>query len=129
MGPFSEPSELTVGSAGASAYGDAAGGAGADAGAVDPALFHPVIPHPESAPGLDLAAQEVWFVALISFLSVVLLVGFVAIVCIRQRHLHEKSVGHYNGQFSMFWGIKWLKLLDNGCLKVETMPSLLLLTI
>ena len=52
--------------------------------------------------------------ALVSFLSVVLLVGFVAVVCVqRQRSVHEKgvggsdrggssSVGHYNGEKYLF---------------------------
>ncbi len=52
--------------------------------------------------------------ALVSFLSVVLLVGFVAVVCVqRQRSVHEKgvggsdrggssSVGHYNGEEYLF---------------------------
>ena len=95
MGPFSDASELLVGPGNEGGEGDGEDGSGAEGGG---GLFHPVIPHPESAPGLDLAAQEVWFVAIISFLAVVLLVGLVAIVCVRQRHLHEKSVGHYNGE-------------------------------
>ena len=55
VGPFSEPSELLIGSDGDGEVedDDDVGGVGGGRG-----LLHPAMP--ESAPGLKLAAQEVW---------------------------------------------------------------------
>lgn len=50
--------------------------------------------------------QEVWLVGLISFLAVMLLVGFVGLVCVRRKQqqkikMEEEGknlMGHYNGK-------------------------------
>lgn len=94
MSPFSDPAQLL-------APADHSHAAAPGAPSSDPGPGNALVPvlAPEQAPGLDLAAQEVWFVAIVSFLSVVLLVGFAALVCVRQRHLlSDKNVGHYSGR-------------------------------
>jgi len=99
MGPFSEPVQLMVNTEGLSLAAYDQDNVGL---------------MPEMAPGLDLAAQEVWFVSVLSFLSVVLLVGLAGLVCFRQRTWQEKGAGspspiagdvgngadsgHYNGE-------------------------------
>eukprot|EP00095_Tigriopus_kingsejongensis_P003619 maker-scaffold49_size462716-snap-gene-3.30 protein:Tk03619 transcript:maker-scaffold49_size462716-snap-gene-3.30-mRNA-1 annotation:"roundabout 1" len=62
---------------------------------VETDLFHPQLV-PEKAPGMDLVVQEVWFVMVVSFFSVILLVGFLAMVCFRRIRQDGKHMGHYN---------------------------------
>ena len=73
MGPFSKAMEIKV----------------------DPDLLyqHPV--H-HQYPG-NRVLQEVWFVALVSILAVLIIVAFVATVCL-QRKKSNKALGHYNGK-------------------------------
>ncbi|TRY77965.1 hypothetical protein TCAL_12741 [Tigriopus californicus] len=62
---------------------------------VETDLFHHQLV-PEQAPGMDLVVQEVWFVMVVSFFSVMLLVGFLAMVCFRRIRQDGKHMGHYN---------------------------------
>lgn len=62
---------------------------------VESDLFHHQLV-PEQAPGMDLVVQEVWFVMVVSFFSVMLLVGFLAMVCFRRIRQDGKHMGHYN---------------------------------
>ena len=61
---------------------------------VDPDLLyqHPVHQYPGNR-----VLQEVWFVALVSILAILIIVAFVATVCL-QRKKTNKALGHYNGK-------------------------------
>ena len=61
---------------------------------VDPDLLyqHPVHQYPGNR-----VLQEVWFVALVSILAILIIVAFVATVCL-QRKKSNKTLGHYNGK-------------------------------
>ena len=74
MGPFSKAVEIKL----------------------DPSrLFqHPVPQYPGNR-----VLQEIWFVAMVSILAVLIIVAFVATVCIQRKKTNVKTLGHYNGKF------------------------------
>ena len=43
--------------------------------------------------------QEIWFVALVSILAVLIIVAFVGTVCMQRKKSSMKNLGHYNGKF------------------------------
>ena len=45
-----------------------------------------------------LVLQEIWFVAMVSILAVLIIVAFVATVCIQRKKTSIKTLGHYNGK-------------------------------
>ena len=42
--------------------------------------------------------QEIWFVALVSILAVLIIVAFVGTVCMQRKKSSMKNLGHYNGK-------------------------------
>lgn len=77
MGPFSKAMEIKVD---------------------DRLLFqHPVHQYPGNR-----VLQEIWFVAMVSILAVLIIVAFVATVCIQRKKSHVKNIGHYNGKSTYF---------------------------
>ena len=63
---------------------------------VDPSLLfqHPVHQYPGNR-----ILQEIWFVSMVSILAVLIIVAFVATVCIqRKKKANVKNLGHYNGK-------------------------------
>ena len=66
---------------------------------VDPSLLfqHPAV---HQYPG-NRILQEIWFVAMVSILAVLIIVAFVATVCIQRKKAHVKNLGHYNGKQSI----------------------------
>ena len=63
---------------------------------LDPSrLFtHPVPQYPGNR-----VLQEIWFVAMVSILAVLIIVAFVATVCIQRKKTNVKTLGHYNGKW------------------------------
>ena len=66
---------------------------------------HHLIPHDTTNgnPGFELMVQEVWFVIIVSVFALVLLMAFLAAICVKRRSIlmmsHSKSIGHYNGKY------------------------------
>ena len=62
--------------------------------------------------------QEIWFVALVSMLAVLIIVAFVGTVCMQRKKSTMKNLGHYNGKtpavFSalMLWNHSRFPLFD-----------------
>ncbi|CAB4068857.1 ROBO2 [Lepeophtheirus salmonis] len=46
--------------------------------------------------GFDIVLQEVWFVSFVSVMTLVLVIAFGAVICIRRRKGELKNMGHYN---------------------------------
>jgi hypothetical protein len=76
IGPFSKPVQLKV----------------------DPSVLYqyPVHHRPN---GDHRVMQEVWFVALVSIVAVLIIVAFVATICVQRKKAHVKNLGHYNGKW------------------------------
>lgn len=94
VGPFSPPVELIVDD------GTAEDSTLINVGSNDPD-FDDDLEDVVTNQGHDLIAQEVWFAAAVSGLTVFVLIGFFVAICIKKRSADDKTGGlggHYNGK-------------------------------
>ena len=52
---------------------------------------------------LELVVQEVWFVTMIAIMVLLVLVAFVATICVKRKRTNVKSLGHYNGKLDVIF--------------------------
>ena len=95
IGPFSAPAELIVDEADSTVInvrGGETNGLDFDEDDLDDVVTNQ---------GHDLIAQEVYVVAIVSGLTIFVLIGFFVAICIKKRSGEDKSGGlggHYNGE-------------------------------